>query len=152
MHPHVVEACAMLHKQVARYQRYNHWLTERAEEALVELVGNPERTDPPPHQVRNALSNASKKLKRRHELMDEFSPTLTFGIDRPVLHLAAESIHDIESVVSRMSSEDRSLIEAAADESGAEELAEQLCVPVQRARERLSRARARARALWEGQS
>lgn len=150
MHPHVVQACAALYSRIARCQGFDHWSTDQAEEALNELVANPHRPDPPAHQVRNALSNASKKLQRRSALMDEFSPTLTFGIDVPTNHSIAESAHDIHAVLPRLSASERQIIELAADGSDAEDIAGQLGTPVQRSRERLSRARARARSLWEG--
>ncbi|WP_207002091.1 hypothetical protein [Trinickia mobilis] len=149
MHANVVKACAMLQKQVARYQGYNFWLADRAEEALNELVGNPHRTEPAPHQVRNALSNASKKLKRRQQLMEEFFPTLDFGVDCSICGHTFDVLHDIGKLTARLAVADKVLIEAVADGSDATEIAERLSLPVPRTRENLSRARARARALWK---
>ncbi|WP_176050837.1 sigma factor-like helix-turn-helix DNA-binding protein [Burkholderia sp. BCC1644] len=150
MHPHVVEACAALYRRIARTQGFNHWLTDQAEEALTELVNNAQRSAPPPHLVRNALSNASKKLKRRSVLEDEFLHSLSFGSDRPINHSIAESGLDIEAVLSRMPTAERTLLELSADGADAGEIALEIGLPVQRVRERLSRARARARALRMG--
>lgn len=150
MHAHVVMACAALHKRIARTQGLNQWLTDQAEEALTELANNPHRDAPPSHLLRNALFNASKKLKRRSSLEDEFLPSLSFGTDRPIYHSIAESGLDIEAVLSRMPAAERTLLERAADGADAVTIALEMGLPVQRVRERLSRARARARALWMG--
>lgn len=150
MHPHVVEACVTLQRRIARTQGYNQWLTDQAEEALTELVNNPDRSDPPAHLIRNALSNASKKLNRRGDLEEAFLPTLTFGSDRPTYSNTAENIIDVGRVLHSMPAASRSLLELAADGSEAEELADELGLPTQRVRERLSRARNQARKLWQG--
>jgi DNA-directed RNA polymerase specialized sigma24 family protein len=150
MHPHVVSACAALYQRIARTQSFNQWETDRAEEALTELVNNPNRSDPPAHQVRNALSNASKKLRRRAEMDAYFLPNLQFGIERAIPHDIAESALDIASVLSRMPGAERMLLELAATGADSDDIAVELGLPVQRVRERLSRARRRARTLWMG--
>lgn len=150
MHPHVVEACAALSRRIARTQGYNQWLTDQAEEALTELVNNPDRPDPPAHQIRNALSNASKKLKRRSELGEAFLPTLSFGSDRAAYSTTAENIIDVRRVLDAMQGMPRALLELAADGADADEIGDEIGLPAQRVRERLSRARAEARKLWKG--
>lgn len=152
MHPHVVSACAALYQRLARTQSFNQWETDRAEEALTELVNNPDRSDPPAHQIRNALSNASKKLRRRSEMDAYFFPNLQFGIDRAVPHDSVENALDIASVLSRMPRAERRLLELAASGAESDDIAVELGLPVQRVRERLSRARRRARTLWMGTS
>lgn len=150
MHPHVVEACAALYQRIAHTQGFNQWQTDQAEEALTELVNHPNRSDPPAHQVRNALSNASKKLKRRAQLEQYFSPAMSFGSDRAVQAQTIENTLDIASVLSRMSSLECSLLELAANGADANDIAAELGLSVHRVREQLSRARANARALWTG--
>ena len=150
MHPHVVVACSALYRRIARTQGFSPWMTDQAEEALTELVNNPQRSDPPAHLIRNALSNASKKLKRRSELGDKFLPSLSFGSDRPVFKNTAENVIDVESVLSCLPTAQRTLLELAADGADVDEMADELGFPVPRVRERLSRARAQARKLWTG--
>jgi DNA-directed RNA polymerase specialized sigma24 family protein len=147
MHPHVVAACTALYRRIARTQSFNQWQTDQAEEALNELVNNPDRSDPSAFQVRNALSNASKKLQRRSELDERFFPSLSFGLDRAVRDDAAEHRLDIVVVLSRIQSSERNLLELAATGADAYDIADEVGLPVQRVREQLSRARARARAL-----
>ena len=162
MHPHVVQACEALHRSIARTSGFSQWLTDQAEEALTELVNNPHRSDPASHLIRNARSNASKKLKLLSGLEAKFLQTLpcgkggdvnsilTFGCDRAVNHSIAEHALDIEAVMARLSPAERQLIELAADGQEAEEIALQLGVSAQRVREQLSRARLHARELWAG--
>ena len=150
MHTHVVEACAALQRRIARYQSYNPWLTDQAEEALNELVSNPDRQDPPAHLIRNALSNASKKLKRRSDLGDKFFPTRSFGSDRAAYQTTTENVIDVGLVLSSMPPEHRTLLELAMDGAEADDMSEEMKLPVQRVRERLSRARAHARRVWTG--
>jgi len=162
MHPHVVQACEALHSSIARTSGFSQWLTDQAEEALTELVNNPHRCDPPAHQIRNARSNASKKLKLRAGLEETFlqplpcgkskdaNDSLTFGCDRAVNHTIAEHALDIEAVMARLLPTERHLLELAADGQEAEEIALLLGVSEQRVREQLSRARLHARKLWAG--
>ncbi|MDR6766490.1 DNA-directed RNA polymerase specialized sigma24 family protein [Acidovorax delafieldii] len=150
MHPHVVEACVSLQRRIARMQGYNQWLTDQAEEALTELVNNPDRSSPPAHLIRNALANASKKLKRRSELGEAFLPTMSFGSDRAAYSTTTENIIDVGRVLDSIQVGPRALLERAADGADAEEIADELGLPAQRVRERLSRARAEARKFWMG--
>lgn len=150
MHPHVVQACEALQCSIARTSGYSQWLTDQAEEALTELVNNPLRCAPPSHQIRNARSNASKKLKLRSDLEETFLATMSFGHDRAVNQTIAENMHDIEAVMSRLSLAERQLLELSADGDEAEEIAQKLGVSAQRVREQLSRARRHARDLWNG--
>jgi DNA-directed RNA polymerase specialized sigma24 family protein len=152
MHPHVVAACTVLYRRIARTQSFNQWQTDQAEEALNELVNNPDRSAPPAFQVRNALSNASKKLQRRSELDERFFPSLSFGLDRAVGEDAAEYRLDIAAVLCSIPSSERNLLELVATGADSYDIADEVGLSVQRVRERLSRARARARALWAGTS
>lgn len=149
MHPNLIKACAMLQKRIARYETVNHWLTEQAEEALNELVTRPNLTGEPNHLVRNALSNARKKLKRREALMDYHSPNITFGVDRAITDALPQAEFDLLAVINHLPEQDRRLLEFVAADLDAVKIAALVQLPVQRTRERISRARNRARIAWK---
>jgi hypothetical protein len=150
MHPNVAKACEILDARIARFQWSNYHLTEQAELALNELAAHPNRSDPPEHLVRNALSNARKKLMRREKLMDRFSPMLNYGIDREVRDDTLPELEQhVAAVSAALSESDVRVLETAALTEDSHDLAKVLKLPVKRASERLSRARRRAAQAWK---
>jgi hypothetical protein len=130
---------------------------DRIDRALDEFTRNPGRTADPQHQVRSALSNASKVLvgrKKRLPLGSSDDP----GLHEPVRELAFACVeggfdtvdirnwlYDAESLSTR----ERWILQALADGADAEMLSALLNVPLARARERISRARQVARAAYD---
>jgi hypothetical protein len=142
----VTKAVALLQ---ARTRTRDPWRAEQAEEALNFLLSKPDRTGDPQRLVRNALAEASKKLRRRAKIFTE-------NIDRiqMVNGQANDGLgtlrFDLTNLIRRggFNARDRSLLSRALDGSEAEDIAQELQIPIQRARERLSRARARAQQVW----
>lgn len=139
-----------MYRRIARTQGFSSLLCNQAEEALNYLLKNPDRSDPPSHLVRSATDYAKRKIRRRWLAENLYFPTLQIGADRMIDHTIAENALDIESVLSRMSPAERTLLELAADGSEANEIAAKLNLPILRVREKLSRARGRARDLRMG--
>lgn len=150
MHAHVVQACNAMYRRIARTQGFSSLLCNQAEEALNYLLKNPDRSDPPAYLVRSATDFAKRKIRQRWVAETLYFPTLETGADRVIEHTIAENALDIEAVLSRMSPAERTLLELAANGSEADEIAAKVNLPVLRVREKLSRARARARALRMG--
>lgn len=163
MTPDAQAARVLLQDRAARFQSTDHWRAEQADEALDELAAHPERVGEPSLLVRNALSNARKKLQRRQAIRERvllgplperpgrvmrpgrFLPTVTWtssGYD-----IDAYAAIDLLQSLANLRPADRILLEMVGDGFEAAEMAAMLHLPVQRVRERLSRARARARAV-----
>lgn len=150
MHHHVTKAVMRLQRRLDRLP--NDYCAEQCEQALHLLLNHPDNAAEPSRQVRNALSEARRKLVRRDELRQ--SPR-----GKAALRLLATSTRgegldwlvgiEIDDFLDRMASvADRRLLRHALSGAGAEGVAAELNLSVERARERLSRARARAFKHW----
>lgn len=120
---------------------------QQTEEALDLLLNQPNNSAAPHRQVRNAVSEAGKKLANRARLLtDERKRALmSAGSSGQEAILALELADFIERGVAPA---DAPLLAAAMTGGGAEDIAGELGIPLARARERLSRARTRAFPLW----
>lgn len=142
----VVSACALLQRRIARYESSSSWLTEQAELALSEMVAHPDRTGNAHHLVRNALSNARKKMGRRAQLAGRHVRTVPWATGQTLCQ-GGEARVDLFDLIASLPTNDRRLLELSAQGLKAGEIGDLLALPVQRVRERLSRARGRARGL-----
>lgn len=118
---------------------------ERIDRALDEIVRNPSKTDPPEHQVRSALANAAKIIDGRRKLAPEISDDdlmMNLSVDEDGYDLI-DLRHWLETA--QISVSHRSLLLALVEGAEVRELACQAGVPVERMRERISRARKNAR-------
>lgn len=145
MHKNVTHAVMRLQARL-RAPR-SHRVAEQTEEALNLLLNQPENSSEPHRQIRNALSEAGKKLRRRSRLLDahhERPPS-----SRPSDGLDAVLALELRDFVDRaVRPLDRPLLRQALAGAGAEGVATEFGIPLDRARERLSRARTRALPLW----
>ncbi|MCD5341429.1 hypothetical protein LR392_04195 [Arthrobacter sp. AK04] len=153
--PEVQAAVATLQQQadVARKSRDSFEL-DRVERALDELVRNHTKTGKPSRMIRSARANAYKVLKDRASFN-------AFSLDAPELHTEARSkaeasaydayaefeLLDWLAHTSTLNTEQRVLLTAVAHGHDVTSLALVTGVPLQRMRERLSRAR---RAAFNG--
>lgn len=137
------EACLLLQARISHFQHRSHWLTEQAEEALTEMLRHPDRTGNPHHLVRNALSNAKKKLNRRNARHQRPDPALRWGAGGPESADFAEV--EIIDLVNRLSESDQEVLTPLIEGRDADQIAEILGHSVFRTRKRISRARSRAR-------
>jgi len=114
---------------------------DRAERALDEILRNAGNTNPPAHQVRSAWANAGKVLDNRRRLVSQVP------LDTPGLHIAeADGAYDAVEVLdwldrAAVSASDLIVLRSLALGADAATLADEEGVPVQRVRERISRAR-----------
>lgn len=119
---------------------------DRVERALDEIIRNPENTKPADHQVRSAWANAGKVLENRRSLAPQMS------LDTPGLQLAeVDGAFDAVEIFdwldhAAVSPSDGLVLRLLARGADAQLLADVDDVPVQRMRERISRARRVARA------
>lgn len=145
MHKNVTHAVMRL--QARLRAPGSHYAAEQTEEALNLLLNQPENSFEPDRQIRNALSEAGKKRRRRARLLEAHFEHLatTRPSDAPDAILALELRDFIDRAVRPL---DRPLLRQALTGAGAEGVAAELGIPIDRARERLSRARARALPLW----
>ena len=140
---------AIAHLQGLALRASDGYTIDVLDRALDEIVRNPDNPSPYLWQVRSARANAAKVVQARREVV-----TLdTSGEDEPsVVEDAATTdtgygvveIREWLRTSSRLTEPDRTLLTAVADGQDSEHLAEVLELPVQRVRERLSRARKRA--------
>jgi hypothetical protein len=145
MHPNVTDAVASLQARLRTCRSIR--AAEHTEEALDLLLNQPNNNAPPYRQIRNAISEAGKKLANRARLLTEarMRELTAFGSN------GLEGFLEIEltDFVGRgVVAADGPLLAAAMRGGGAEEIACDLGIPIARARERLSRARGRAFPLW----
>lgn len=119
----------------------DNYTVERAERALDEIIRNPENTTPANHQVRSAWANAGKVLQNRREVAPQVH------LDTPGLRLGVtDGDYDAVEVLdwldhAAVSAPARLLLHSLAVGADAQMLAEAQGIPVQRVRERISRAR-----------
>ena len=129
---------------------------DRIDRALDELTRNPQKTAEPQHQVRGAISNASKVLVRRKKRLPLGSS------DDPDLHESARErafafieggfdtadLRQWLDTTRLLSARERWILQALADGADAEMLSAWLNLPLARVRERISRARRVASAAY----
>jgi hypothetical protein len=149
MHVDVATAIASMQSLVSRYESNNYWRAEQAEEALNILLLQPERQGNPRYLARNALADAAKKLKRRAAQTSdpELAPDwiknqVTDGLEFLLIETA-------DLLSRRLNPRDRALLAQAYRGISLDEMAQSLRLPIARIRERLSRARLRARTARE---
>jgi hypothetical protein len=135
----------------ARHSSTNYWL-ERCERALDECSRNPQRTKPAAHQVRSALANAKKRIDDR----DRLAPTVSLdllatygiaGVEDADETAVVDLLKWLEST-SHLKAGEREILRCLARGEDAESLAAHTNVPVSSMRQKISRARASARAAW----
>jgi hypothetical protein len=145
MHQNVTIAVARL--QLRRRRVRGSFAVEQAEEAMDLLLRNPERSAAPPILMRNALTEARRKLLKRQQLLTEYHEMVEAG---GVVASAAGIVgYELkEFIKDDVRTADAPLLKVALAGGSAEEIARVQSIPIQRARERLSRARARAHELW----
>lgn len=145
-----VSAVALLHEK-SRRTNQGYWL-DRYEYALDECVRNPGRTSPATHQVRSAVANAKKRIDCREQIVPTCS--LDHLHDSGFECAGAEiQVREVEilrwlETTSRLTPSERGLLLrlARGEEAGA--IADASGVPLHLMRQRISRARATARAAW----
>ena len=119
----------------------DNYTIDRAERALDEVIRNPGNAKPAAHQVRSAWANAGKVLQNRRNL------ALQIPLDTPGLGLTElDGGYDAVDIIdwldqAAVSASDRTLMRSLAHGADARMLAEVEGIPVQRVRERISRAR-----------
>jgi DNA-directed RNA polymerase specialized sigma24 family protein len=126
-----------------------YWL-ERYERALDECSRNPDRTSPAAYQVRNALANAKKRIDNRTQRAPHFQidDVVLAGVpDAAEATVVVEVLHWLHSAAG-ITAGQRALLQSLAEGEDAETLAARARIPVAGMRQRISRARAAARAAW----
>lgn len=145
MHPNVTKAVVRL--QTSLRITKNPRKAEQTEEALNLLLNQPNNTAAPPILIRNAMSEASKKLTTRQRLFAVHREReLRQQTDESRIGTLAFELQDFVEYDVR--SADRPYLRLALQGLGAEEIARGLNLPIDRTRERLSRARSAAYPLW----
>lgn len=131
---------------------------EVLEEALGDLVRNPDRSADPKHQAGSAIARARTKVMRRRKLLgpvlrldaDPTAPTAQLPVERPatVDDVAKhDELLDRDALERGLSSRDLFLLDLVGRGFTASEIAELESIDPARIRVRVSRARARARKL-----
>jgi len=146
MNDNVTKAVMRLQARLDRTS--NPWRAEQAEEALNILLSQPDRDGDPQHLMRNALADASKKLKRRTKILAEYTNMVQVLSDQASDGFGILLVEVTDLVNRGLSAADQALLGLFLDGAEANEIANDLQLPVARVRERLSRTRARARAAW----
>lgn len=145
MNTNMTQAVVRLQKRIRNSSSLSD--EDRADEALNLLLNKPERSKLPHHLERNMIGEATKKLARRDELMTEErqASLMSVGGDGTLGTLTFELRDFFER---DLSADDGSLLTAVLEGDDAEDIALAVGLPVERVRERLSRARARAAPRW----
>jgi DNA-directed RNA polymerase specialized sigma24 family protein len=138
---------ALLDLQHRNAQARDLFEIDRIERALDEIVRNAENTSPARHQVRSAMANASKMLKKRRSIvvvsLEQYFANGHGEPDRDEPgYMAVELKQWIDSLPSVS---DRILLNRLAAGADVAILAREEDVPEQRIRERIARARRRAK-------
>lgn len=142
-----IGAVKALQDRCSREQRQN--LGEVLEEALDDLVRNPDRPGDPDFLAGSAVARARTKLKRRAEIaptvpLEKVSEPATGDSAKHEAMLARDAIER-----SDLTARDRHYLRLVAAGADSREIAELEGVAVSLARVRLSRARNRARRVWK---
>jgi DNA-directed RNA polymerase specialized sigma24 family protein len=138
------------------YKRANassdiYWL-ERIDRALDECVNNAGRNTAPAYQVRSSLANAKKAMDKRRDIaavvpIEDGREAETVGVRGGDLYAAVDALLWLEAT-NGLSDRERELLLGLTAGEDAESLSRRVNVPVQRMRERISRARQAAGAAW----
>lgn len=143
---------SLQNRALSTSEGYKIDVLDRALDEVVRNYGNPR---PAPWQIRSALANAAKVVQFRRDtvtttsLDDSGSASDLGAIDEEFVVLEIRDWLDRTAVVS---TEQRQLLIGLAEGDDAARLADDHGVPVQRMRERISRARARARAAYAAEA
>ncbi|MEU3535119.1 hypothetical protein AB0E70_26575 [Streptomyces murinus] len=147
-HP-VAGAVSALQKQaLASSDTYE---LDRIDRALDELLRNPTNASTPaPYRTKSAMGHAYEVLERRRAIV-QFIPLEPNYINRgqPDHSLLAAELLAWVNTEPNLTQAERVLLNDLAGGHDAVSLADRQAVPLQRMRERVSRARRRARALWQ---
>jgi hypothetical protein len=147
--PPVIGAVQALQKQ-ALTSRDTYEL-DRIDRALDELLRNPDDTSSTPtrHRIRSAMGHAYAVLERRRTIAPPTALNHELGDqgNTDVRYLMVE-IHAWLQTEPHLAKGERALLEDLAHGHDATSMAQRHDVPLPRMRERISRARCRARALW----
>ncbi|MFF4926864.1 hypothetical protein ACFY4B_40395 [Kitasatospora sp. NPDC001261] len=124
---------------------------DRIDRALDELLRNPsEDTSPAPYRVRSAMGHAYEALERRRAIAPSvpLDPERTDGGHTDARYPVVEILAWLESEP-KLAAGERVLLDELARGHDAASMARRHGVALPRMRERISRARRRARALWQ---
>jgi hypothetical protein len=145
-----VSAVVLLHEK-SRRTHQGYWL-DRYEYALDECVRNPSRTSPATYQARSAVANAKKRIDCREQVaatcsLDHLHDSGFECASAEIPALEVEILQWLETT-SRITSAERGLLLRLARGEEAGSIADASGVPLHLMRQRISRARAAARAAW----
>lgn len=156
MHPDTASAVRILQDRLSAVESHDFRRAERYEAALDDLVRNPDRAGPVGHLVRNASSYGLKRSIRRDRLAPRHEPkavrTDEGPIPAPEVLVTDDRVPqlrvDLIDLVDRtFAGDDRRSMLRLLDGATVADLATDVGVPVARLQVRVSRARARARAV-----
>jgi hypothetical protein len=146
MNKHVTIAVRRLQGRLRTARSF--YIEQQIEEALNLLLKNPHKTATPEALVRDAMREASRKLKKREALFEAFRIRTARKPQRG--RRPGPTRFEIEAFVGQdVEARDRPLLEVALAGGSAPEIARLLSIPRARAAERLSRARSRAFRRWQ---
>ncbi|WP_028648089.1 hypothetical protein [Nocardiopsis sp. CNT312] len=147
--PPVIGAVQALQKQALT--SHDTYELDRIDRALDELLRNPDDTSSTPtkHRIRSAMGHAYEVLERRRTIAPAaaFDHELGDQENTDASYLVVE-IHTWLQTEPHLANGERALLEDLAHGHDATTMAQRYGVPLPRMRERISRARRRARTLW----
>jgi hypothetical protein len=146
MNKGTIGAIRALQDRCSRERRKN--VGEVLEEALDDLVRNPNRDGDPDFLAGSAVARARTKLKRRAEIapsvpLENVSEPATDDRGKHEVLMAKDAVER-----SGLTAKDRCYLRLVATGAGSREIAELEGVAVSLARVRVSRAHSRARRIW----
>jgi hypothetical protein len=156
MHPDTASAVRILQDRLSAVESHDFRRAERYEAALDDLVRNPDRAGPVGHLVRNASSYGLKRSVRRARLAPRHEPKAVVTDEGPIASPEALVTDDrvlqlrvdlIDLVDRTFAGDDRRSMLRLLDGATVADLATDVGIPVGRLQVRISRARARARAV-----
>src|SRR5581483_200603 len=157
MHPDTAEAVRILQSRLRAAETHDFRRAERYEAALDDLVRSPDRPGPVGHLVRNATSYGRKRAVRRARIAPRHDPkqivTDDGVIDAPDLLIVddrdAQLAVDLHDLIDRspLTPGDRRVMHTLLPAATTAEVAEATGTPRARLEVRVSRARARLRAV-----
>lgn len=136
----VADAVGFLQHLSDRYGSRNFFLGRRYDEALDDLLRQPERRGDPRMLAQGALRNAAKKIDRRNQIA-LIEPV---GDRLPEVSLEPEDVTELPVWFRDLAAPDRVALGLIALGFGPAAAAQQLELPAERFRVRLFRARSRA--------
>jgi DNA-directed RNA polymerase specialized sigma24 family protein len=157
MHPDTASAVLILQDRLRAVESRDFRRAERYEAALDDLIRNPERAGPVGHLVRNAASYGLKRTARRSRLaprqaLTREAPDRGVAAHREVLVThddAAQLAIDLHDLLDRapLTDFERSALRRLAGGAETRDIASDVAVPLPTVQVRISRARAKARAV-----